>query len=96
MHALIAASSTLPWVEWSKLWKIVVLGLVVGAGLPLLFAFAVRALSLAPSGHQEGTIDTRGEDALWHGNVVGLVVAILCIALVLAAVGWGIASLVGT
>ena len=37
------------WINLSALWKIVVFGLLAGAGLPALFAFGLRALAW-PSG----------------------------------------------
>ena len=34
------------WINLSALWKIVVFGLLAGAGLPALFAFGLRSLAM--------------------------------------------------
>jgi hypothetical protein len=34
------------------------------------------------------------DDKVWGGNILGMIVAILCFAIVLAGVGWGIYSIV--
>jgi hypothetical protein len=76
------------WINLHALWKIVVLGLVAGAGLPALFAVGLRALSTGPR-----TSVGDGE-AVYGGNVYGLIAATLCFAIVLAAIGLGIYSIV--
>jgi hypothetical protein len=73
------------WIDLHALWRIVVLGLVCGAGLPALFAVGLRAL------HLGGRADS---EELVGGNPVGMVAAGLCFAVVLAAIGWGIYLLV--
>ena len=79
------------WINLSALWKIVVVGLLAGAGLPALFAIGLRALS-AP-GHQQTDVP---EDRIYAGNPAGLFVAAVCFAVVLAAVGWGIDEIVSS
>ncbi len=76
------------WIDLYALWKIVVIGLICGAGLPALFAVGLRALSL-PGGRspQPAGVDS---DQVFGGNPVGIAAAGLCFAIVLAAVGWGI------
>jgi hypothetical protein len=76
------------WINLTALWQIVVVGLLAGAGLPALFAVGLRALSLrggrvAPAGDGES-------DRVIGGSPVGLAAAVLCFAIVLAAIGWGI------
>jgi hypothetical protein len=80
------------WINLDALWQIVVFGLVAGAGLPALFAVGLRALSL-PGGAAEapGTAaDGTSDDGVVGGSPVGIAVAVVCFAVVLAAVGWGI------
>lgn len=80
------------WINLSALWKIVVVGLLAGAGLPALFALGLRALALRPVG--AGTAADPNGDEVVGGNPVGLVAAVICFAVVLAAIGWGIYSIV--
>ncbi|HZU54928.1 MAG TPA: hypothetical protein VFA06_03560 [Actinocrinis sp.] len=85
------------WINLTALWKIVVVGLLAGAGLPALFAVGLRALSPA-RGAESGT--TRGGQGPDGGGRAasagspGLALAVLCFAVVLAAIGWGIYSIV--
>ncbi|MCM3884434.1 hypothetical protein [Frankia sp. R82] len=82
------------WIDLDALWKIVVLGLVAGAGLPALFAVGLHAISL--SGREgAATTDATGDDARIIGsNPVGIAAGALCFAIVLAGIGWGIYSVV--
>ena len=80
------------WINLHALWQIVVVGLLAGAGLPALFAVGLRALSL-PGGGGTATATTAGagdDDRVVGGSTLGLAIAVLCFAVVLAAVGWGI------
>lgn len=82
------------WVNLSALWKIVVIGVLAGAGLPALFAIGLRAINTTPRGV---TAAEAGDDErIVGGSVPGLVVAVLCFAVVLAAIGWGIYDIVNS
>lgn len=70
------------WINVSAVWRIVVVSLLVGAGLPALFAVGIRGLA------------TEGRPAARGAVRGGTVLAVLCFAAVLAAVGWGIATIV--
>jgi hypothetical protein len=76
------------WINYNALWKIIVYGVVLGAGLPSLFAVGLVALS------RGGKLQTAGGDAdsdsLVGGNPLGMLVAAICFLAVLAAIGWGI------
>lgn len=74
------------WINLSALWKIVVFGLIAGAGLPALFATGLVALSKGGRARTAGA----DSDVLVGGNPVGIVLAALCFLVVLAAIGWGI------
>jgi hypothetical protein len=80
-----------PWIDWSALWQILVLAVIAGAGLPALFAVGLRALR--PGGRQAAAA---GPDsgAVAAASPVMIVLAGLCFAVVLAAVGWGIYAIV--
>jgi hypothetical protein len=104
------------WINLTALWKIVVIGLLAGAGLPALFALGLRALSprtqaagaaagagagTAPIGDGGEGIGSSGSgtSAAGDGQTVssgplGIAVAGLCFLVVLAAIGWGIYSIV--
>jgi hypothetical protein len=75
------------WINLSALWKIVVFGLIAGAGLPAIFAMGLYSLSRGPRVQTAGGGDS---DSLLGGSVVGMAVAALCFLVVLAAIGWGI------
>lgn len=70
----------------SSIWKVLAASLVIGAGLPALFAFGVRAMAFGAGG------DAEVEDA--PGHPIGRVVGLLCFAVVLLAVALGITVIV--
>jgi hypothetical protein len=82
------------WINLSALWKILVFGLIAGAGLPAIFAGGLYALSQGPRTHRVATAGADGaegdSDVLIGGNVLGMIVAAICFLIVLAAIGWGI------
>jgi hypothetical protein len=80
------------WIDLHALWKIVVIGLLAGAGLPALFAIGLRALSAGPRAQTVNVAD----DRVFGGSMVGLVAASICFAVVLAAIGLGIYSIVNS
>jgi hypothetical protein len=74
------------WINLDALWKIVVFGLLAGAGLPALFALGLLALSRGGRTQAAGA----DSDVVVGGNPAGMVAAALCFLVVLAAIGWGI------
>jgi len=68
------------YVEWGALGNIVVVGLLVGAGLPALFAVGVRALA-GPG--------ARGDDG--RRSLAQAALAIACFAIIIVAVVGAIA-----
>jgi hypothetical protein len=77
------------WINLSALWKIVVYGLIAGAGLPALFAIGLRTLAW-PGGARVQTAGGGDSDQLVGGNPLGMIIAAICFLVVLAALGWGI------
>ncbi len=75
------------WIDLNALWKIIIVGLLAGAGLPVVFAVGIRALAL-PSGRHPVTATPRYR--VRGGSTLGLVVGAVCFAVVLAAIGMGI------
>ena len=108
------------WINLNALWKIVVIGLLAGAGLPALFAVGLRALapragsagtaaaesapgsgrtsasgsaSASASGSAEaGTSAAVGTET--PPDLLGKLIAGLCFAAVVAAMVWGVFSIV--
>ncbi|MEY9856180.1 hypothetical protein ABH935_001784 [Catenulispora sp. GAS73] len=83
------------WINLNALWKIVVIGLLAGAGLPALFAVGLRALS--PRGGASGSADPGGSaeaSAEAQPDLLQKVAAGICFLAVLAAMGWGVYSIV--
>ena len=85
------------WISLSAIWKIVVFGLLAGAGLPALFAIGMTALSRGGARSSRGLRPPRGcagrgdaNDVLIGGSVIGMIIAALCFLVVLGAIGWGI------
>lgn len=76
-----------PWINFSALEKIIVVGILAGAGLPALFAVGLRALDGTEVAAESGG---RGAGA----KLAGTAVAVVCFAVVLAAIGWGIYEIV--
>ena len=74
------------WINFSALWKILVFGLIAGAGLPSLFAIGMVSLARGPRTQTAGA----DSDAVAGGSPVGTVIAAICFLIVLAAIGWGI------
>jgi len=92
MSLMVAASNS--WINLDALWKIIVLGLICGAGLPAIFAIGLRLLSL-PAG--AGAVRASEDDEhIYFGNVGGAIGAAVCFAIVLAAIGLGIYWIVST
>lgn len=73
------------WIDLTALWQIVVFGLLVGAGLPAVFALGLRALSLGDRARATGE-----SDEIVGGSPAGLVLGGLCFLVVLAGVAGGI------
>lgn len=78
------------WINLDALWKIIVVGLLLGAGLPALFAVGLRALSPASSAPVAAESGSG-----WAGaSLLGRIIAVLCFVIVLAAIGWGVYKIV--
>ncbi len=69
-------------------WKVLAAGLVLGAGLPILYAVAVRGMALA-----QGAGAVVGRQAK---KPIGRVVAILCLLVIVLAAAYAISFIVAT
>ena len=79
------------WIDVHALWQIVVVGVVAGAGLPALFAVGLRALAAPASGQHTLPADST---RVIGGNRLGMVIAAVCFAVVLAGIAWGVYMIV--
>ena len=70
-------------------WKVLLASLVLGAGLPLVFAAGIRSLAWGAGGSAE--VDTSARP-----HPVGRVLAAVCFAVVLAGVAVGITIVVAS
>jgi hypothetical protein len=84
------------WINLTALWKIVVFGLLAGAGLPALFAYGLRALAwpggarVQTAGAGAGAGPAADDDRLIGGNVLGMIIAVIIFLIILAALGWAV------
>jgi hypothetical protein len=84
------------WIDLHAIWQIVVVGVLLGAGLPALFAVGLRLLSAPAAGQTAQAAAGADSDHVYGGNPVGLVAAGVCFALILAAIGYGIYLIVSS
>lgn len=74
-------------------WRVLVAGLLLGAGLPTLFAFGIRAMAYGTGGAAE--VHAEGQPAA-APHPLGRALAYLCFAIVVIAALLGIAYIVAT
>ena len=74
---------------FSALWQVAAVGLLLGAGLPALFALGIRSLSTSRVMAGSG-----GPDVGSKPGPLGLAGAIVCFGIVIAAVLFGIVVIV--
>ena len=78
--------------EASAAWRILLVSLVLGAGLPLLFAAGIRSMAYGAGGDAEA----HSAGAAPAAHPVGRVVGLVCFAVVLLVVALGITYIVAT
>ena len=61
-------------INLSALWKIVVFGLLAGAGLPAIFAVGLLSLSRGPKTRTAGA----DSEAVVGGSLAGMIIAAVC------------------
>jgi hypothetical protein len=79
--------------EWQAVWKILVVGIILGAGLPALFATGIRSLAFGTGGEAE---EHTAGGGLAAPHPIGRAIAYLCFAVVLLIVVLGIVYIVVT
>jgi hypothetical protein len=79
--------------EFQAVWKILVFGIILGAGLPTVFAFGIRSLAYGEGGEAE--IHESGV-APATPHPIGRAVAFLCFAIVILAIALALTYLVAT
>jgi hypothetical protein len=75
-------------------WRVLLAGLVLGAGLPALFAVGVRSMAWGAGGEAE--VHAAGTAAAPAAHPVGRLVATVCFLVVVLAVALGITFVVAT
>lgn len=75
------------WINLGALWRIVVVAIIAGAGLPAVFAIGLRLLD---SGDDRPAGDTSEGTVVATRNPIALAAAGVCFAAVLAGIAWGI------
>jgi len=70
------------------LWKILAVGLLLGAGIPVLFSVGVRAMAFGAGGAAE----TSHEPGHPIGKVLAAVCFVVCLAVVAMGITWIVAS----
>ena len=78
------------WINLTALWKIIVFGLIAGAGLPALFAGGLYTLSWGPKTARTAGAGGTDSDVVVGGSVVGMMLAAIAFLIVLAAIGWSV------
>lgn len=69
--------------------KVLLAGLILGAGLPALFAVGIKSMAYGLGGEAE--VDTTAKP-----HPIGRIIGILCFAIVLAVIATGIAVIVAS
>jgi hypothetical protein len=85
------------WIDLAAVARVLVVGVLVGAGLPALFALGLRALAVAGVGTEDRPDDVgRGLQLATRrpARTGSLVLAGLCFTVVVAAVLYGIVLIV--
>lgn len=77
---------------FEAIWKVLVASVILGAGLPMLFAVGVRSLAWGAGG--DTATDTNGAAA--HPNPAGKVLAVIIFAVVLYVIAAGIVYVIAT
>jgi hypothetical protein len=77
------------YVDWTSMWKILLISIGAGAGLVTIYSIGLVALSV--SGYVRSKDEqAAGEQAAPRHNVAALIGAILCLVLVAALAVYGI------
>jgi hypothetical protein len=70
-------------------WKVLAVGLLFGAGLPMVFALGVRSMAWGTGGAAEVAADARP-------HPLGRPLAVVCFVVVVAAIGLGLTIIIAT
>lgn len=73
---------------WDGVWKVLLAGIILGAGLPALFSVGIKAMAYGVGGDAEESHEV--------GHPIGRVLGYLCFGLVLLFIAMGIAVIVSS
>lgn len=79
--------------EFQAIWKVLVVGIILGSGLPVIFAVGIRAMAYGQGGDAE--VHPSGAAAA-APHPIGRAIGVLCFAIVLLAVVLGLVYIVAT
>ena len=74
---------------WHDAWKVLLNSLILGSGLPVVYALGIRSLALGSS----GTADQPGTEHVGR-HPLGVALAAVCMLVVLVGVGLGISYII--
>ncbi|HOA27932.1 MAG TPA: hypothetical protein PKY27_13775 [Arachnia sp.] len=74
------------WLALEGAWHVLLAGIILGAGLPAIFALGLRSLSYGTG--------KDADDPLHQPHLIGKIGAVVCFSLVIGAIGLGIAVIV--
>jgi hypothetical protein len=83
------------WAALDATWRILLIGLVLGAGLPTLFAFGIRALAWGTGGDAAEHADGEAMSPHLGGRLVAYTVFAIVVLSVVAGVGYIVAHGLG-
>jgi hypothetical protein len=78
---------------WQDVWKVLLYSLILGAGLPVVYALGVRSLALGTAGTAAGPGGVRGAGEAEVNparNPIGTALAAICFLVVVAGVAVGL------
>lgn len=83
------------WAALDAAWRILAIGVILGAGLPALFAFGIRAMAWGTGGEAE--VHDAGALPAPHpvGRVIGIAIFSFVVLVVLLGIGYIIAHGLG-
>ncbi|MDR3070885.1 MAG: hypothetical protein LBU38_07790 [Propionibacteriaceae bacterium] len=69
-------------------WRVLIIGVILGAGVPILVAFAVKALAWGAGGEAELLVDGEPAKAHWAGKTIATAIFAIVILIVLAGIAY--------
>jgi hypothetical protein len=81
---------------WQDAWKILLYSLVLGAGLPVIYALGVRSLAIGTARDGSSSAQTEADTEPVGRSPIGTVLATICFVIVVAGVAVGLAYIIAS